>query len=127
MSSGDPADPQTSVFTISSNTWLSLPQGMESPQWSSSNYEIAYLSQPTAGSPTTLYVMDDANPKKAPVAEFSLDATDLALQWVGKGQFILSDKPTEENAGSIWFLNTTAGTLEPISYQQQGAESHGER
>jgi hypothetical protein len=122
INAGDPADPQTSILTVSSGVWTSAAQSMQSPQWSPSDYRIAYLST-SANGRTSLATVNAAALTKASVTVFSLDATDLSLQWVSNAQFILSDKPTADNNGSIWLLNSTAGILTPMVYETPGAES----
>lgn len=122
VSFGNPADPQAEVFDVASNTWTPLPQEMESPQWSpAANYQIAYLT-PTNNGELSLDTVDATNFKKAPSSLLTLNAQDLALQWPTPTEFILSDKPTSENDGSIWAFNTQAGTLSPLVYETPGAE-----
>jgi len=122
MNYGDVTNPQTAVFTVASNVWVALPKGMQSPQWSPiNNYQIAYLA-PTASGKLALSTIDATNIKNGPTVLFSLSANDLTLQWISKSEFILSDKPTSENEGSVWALNTTAGTMTPLLYEVSGAE-----
>jgi hypothetical protein len=104
LSYGDPSNPQTAIFDVAANTWTALPRGMLSPQWSPiNNYQIAYLAAPSAGK-LTLATINAANLKTAPTALLTLNASDLTLQWPTKSEFILSDKPTSQNAGSVWAL-----------------------
>lgn len=122
VSYGDPSDPQAALFNVATNVWTALPQGMLSPQWSPiNNYEIAYLASPSAGK-LVLATMNAANLKATPSVLLSLNANDLALQWPTQNEFILSDKPTSENAGSVWTFNAQAGTLIPLVYEVPGAE-----
>jgi hypothetical protein len=119
---GDPTNPQTAIFDVVANTWTALPRGMLSPQWSPiNNYQIAYLAAPSAGK-LTLATIDAANLKAKSTALLSLNASDLTLQWPTKSEMILADKPTSQNAGSIWAFNSTAGTLTPLIYEVSGAE-----
>jgi hypothetical protein len=122
LSYGDVADPQTAIFDVASNTWAALPKGIQSPQWSPiNNYQIAYLT-PTTGGKLLLSVVDAANIKKGSSAILSLNANDLSLQWPVKNEFILSDKPTFQNAGAVWVFNSQIGTLNPLIYEVSGAE-----
>jgi hypothetical protein len=122
VSSGDPNSPQTNIFDVTSKTWTSIPQGLRSPQWSPSTYQIAYLSQSTSGI-LSLSTIDASNLKKAPATIFSLHAIDMSLQWVSKTQFILADKPTSNVAESIWIFDSLKNTITPIIYETSGVES----
>ncbi|MDR3582021.1 MAG: hypothetical protein P4L67_01975 [Candidatus Pacebacteria bacterium] len=122
VSSGDPANPQANIFTVATAAWVSAPQGMQSPKWSPSNYQIAYLAQSTSGM-LSLATIDASNLKKASVPLFSLHATDLTLQWIGKTQFMLSDKPTMNAKESAWLYDSQKGTLTPMAYEAAGLES----
>jgi hypothetical protein len=119
---GDPSDPQAGIYDVAANAWTALPQGIFSPQWSpTDNYQIAYLAASSAGK-LTLQTINAASPKTAPTTLITLNANDLDLQWPTAGSFILSDKPTSANAGSIWVFNSPAGTLTPLIYEVPGAE-----
>jgi hypothetical protein len=123
VSSGDPADPQTDIFSVRSASWASGPKGMISPQWSPMhNYDIAYLVQQPSGL-TTLAVRNAADLAQAPVTKTSIMATSLALQWPALDTFILSEKPTNNNNGSIWAFNAATGKFSSIAYELAGAES----
>lgn len=120
---GDPSNPQTAVLTIASGAWTALPQGLQSPQWSSSNYQIAFLDAYGAGA-TALDLVDVTNPKKInPTTLFSLNATDLSLQWISKTQFVLSDKPSAQTSGSSWIYNSQSRTLNSVIYEASGPET----
>jgi hypothetical protein len=122
---GDPASPQSSIFDIATNLWISLPQGLHSPQWSPSNYQVAYLSTTNSGK-LSLSIIDGSSAstlKRGSASSLSLNASDLTLQWPSKSQFIISDKPTLDNAGSIWLFNSQTGSLTAIAYEAAGAES----
>jgi len=122
VSSGDSGNPKTNIFDVASKSWVSAPQGLQSPRWSPSNYQIAYLSQSGIGK-LSLSTIDASNLKKAPVTLFSLHATDLTLQWASKNQFVLADKPSANNAGSIWVFDAQKNTLTPIVYETTAAQS----
>ncbi len=122
VSSGDPNAPQTNIFDVAAKTWSSAPQGLQSPRWSPSNYQIAYLSQSASGM-LSLSTIDASNLKKAPSTLLSLHATDLSLQWISKTQFVLSDKPSAENNGSVLFFDSQKNTVTPVVYENAGTES----
>jgi hypothetical protein len=122
VSYGNPSSPTTEIFDASTTAWTQVSQTMFSPQWSpANNYLLAYLASPSNGV-LTLATVNAASPKQAPVALLTLNANDLALQWATANEFILSDKPTYQNAGSVWDFNSTAGTLTPLIYEVSGAE-----
>jgi hypothetical protein len=122
VSSGDPSTPKTNIFDVATKVWVSAPQGLQSPQWSPSGYQIAYLSQSASGM-LSLSTIDALNLKKAPATLLSIHATDLVLQWINKNQFVLSDRPSANNAGSIWLFDAQKSTMTPIVYENSGAES----
>jgi hypothetical protein len=122
VSYGDPSDPQTGIYNVATNAWTVLPQGMLSPQWAPiNNYQIAYLAVPSAGK-LALATINAASLKTAPTTLLTLNANDLTLQWPTANEFILSDKPTSQNADSVWVYNSSAGTLNPLIYEVSGAE-----
>jgi len=122
LSFGDPNSPQTSIFDVASGKWTALPQGMQSPQWSPSDYRIAYLANTAVGK-ETLTTIDASNPKKAPVALITLHVQDLVLQWINKTQFLLSDKPSNAAPGSALLWNSTQKTFATIAASVTGLES----
>jgi hypothetical protein len=122
VSSGNPNNPQTNIFDVTTKTWTATPQGLLSPQWSPSNYQIAYFLQSASGI-LSLSTIDASNPKKAPVILFSLHSTDLALQWINKTQFVFSDKPSANSVGSVWLFDSQKGMVTPIVYEGIGAQS----
>jgi hypothetical protein len=123
VSYGDPNAPRTEVFSHQSNSWTALPQDMLSPQWSPvDNYEIGYLTK-TSGGELSLDAINAANLNKGASILTTLNAQDLTLQWPSADEFILSDKPTYQDAGSIWAFNSQAGTLTSLIYETPGAEA----
>jgi hypothetical protein len=122
---GNPASSTTDLFNVSTNAWTPLPSGMQSPRWSPTNHQIAYFSV-TGNGKLSLEVIDAtsaASIKKGPTALLNINADDLSLQWPTKTQFVLSDKPTSENAGSIWLFSSQTNALTPLVYEAQGAEA----
>jgi hypothetical protein len=123
VSYGNPTNPQSGVFTLATNAWIALPQGMMSPRWSPiNNYQIAYLVMTNSGK-LALATIDATNPKATSATLLVINADDLTLQWPTRSEFILSDKPTSESAGSIWAFSSQAGTLTPLLYETSGVES----
>lgn len=122
VSYGDPSNPQASVYDDTANTWTTLPKGMLSPQFSPANsYQIAYLAA-TSNGKLSLATINASNLKSSPATIVTLNANDLTLQWPTANEFILSDKPTSQNAGSVWAYDSSAGTLTPLIYEVPGAE-----
>lgn len=120
VSFGDPTDPQSSIFDVAAKAWTPLPQGIISPQWSPSDYRIAYLIN---GTTTSLFTLDTVNPKKAAAPLLTLYAQDLTLSWITKTQMVLAGKPNTFAPNDILLFDTARGTLTPIAYEQNGAES----
>jgi len=122
VSYGNPVSPQSGLFDVATNRWTTLPQGMLSPQWSpSANYQIAYFVTANNGK-LALATIDASNLKASPSTITTINADDLTLAWPTKTEFIFSDKPTLQNAGSIWAYNSATGALASIAYENPGAE-----
>jgi hypothetical protein len=122
VSYGNPTNPQGGIFDVATGVWTALPQGMLSPQWSPiDNYQIAYLVA-TSNGKLALATLSAASLKTAPSVLLDISANDLTLQWPAKNQFILADKPSSQNAGSVWAFNSSIGTLYPLIYEVSGAE-----
>jgi hypothetical protein len=119
---GDPGNPQSGVFHVASGTWTGLPQGLHSPQWSPSGYQIAYLNDPGTGA-SSLSILNAANIKSGIATLLTLSATNFSLQRITKNQFVLSDKPSAQTAGSSWLYSSQTKTLTPIAYETLGFES----
>ena len=124
LSFGDPSNPQTSVFDVSSTKWTALPQGMQSPQWSpaAADYRIAYLVAGTGGT-ETLATINAAAPKSAAAALLTLHINDQSLQWTTKTTFIIADKPSYQAPGSALLYNSAQGIITPIALNVAGFES----
>ena len=118
---GDPNNPQSSLFDLKTKSWTNLPVGLLSPQWSSSDYQIAYLSAATSGK-ISLSIVNAANLKSGVATLLTLHANDLSLQWPNKTEFILSDKPTSYIETSIWLFNSQANKLTSLAYNTNGSE-----
>jgi hypothetical protein len=119
---GDPNSPQTAVFDVTSGQWTALPQGMQSPQWSPSDYRIAYLANAGTGM-ETLATINAAAPKSGQTSLITLHVQDLTLQWVGKTQFALSDKPSDVAAGSALLFDSANQSIAMIANSVMGLES----
>ncbi len=122
LSFGDPNNPQTSVFNVASATWMALPQGMLSPTWSPSDYRIAYLANVATGK-EGLATIDTSNVKKTPLEITSLYVQDLSLQWIGKSQFVLSDRPSSEAVGSAIMFDASKQSFTLLAGPVAGIES----
>ena len=75
-----------------------------------------------------LSIVNTANLKSGVATLLTLHANDLSLQWLNKSTFILSDKPSVNNNGSIWLFNSQGGGLTPLVFEESGLEgiwSHG--
>jgi hypothetical protein len=122
LSFGDPSNPQAELFDVASKIWTTLPQCMQSPRWASSGYQIAFLASAGTGK-ESLSMINAAIPKSGVATLLTLHANDMALQWIGKTQFVLSDKPTSYVNGSAWLFNSQNDTLTPIISNQAGIET----
>jgi hypothetical protein len=122
VSFGNPSAPQTSIFNITTQTWTALPQGLQSPVWAPTTDQIAYFST-TSNGELALSTINAANLKKGASTLLTLHAADLDLQWPSQNELIIADKPTSQNAGSIWAFNIPAATLTALDYEIPGAES----
>ncbi|HUZ92370.1 MAG TPA: hypothetical protein VNG29_00020 [Candidatus Paceibacterota bacterium] len=119
--SGNPSDPQISVFTSSTSAWQPLAQGILSPVWSPINYQIAYLAP--ANGAVTLTTIDLSNPKARPVSFITLHAQDLALRWVSANQIILSEKTGAASTGSTWSYDLKKKVLSELVSEQSGLDT----
>jgi hypothetical protein len=122
VSFGNPTDPQGTIFDLATQKWTVLPQGLQSPRWStvSGNYQIAYLA-PGDGT-EALSIINAANLKSGVATVFTFHANDLTLQWLSQNQFTLSEKPTMSAGGSIWLYNSKTATIGSLIYETAGAE-----
>jgi hypothetical protein len=119
---GDASNPQTSIFDVASHKWTALPQGIQSPRWSSSDYRIAYMASVATGT-ERLATINAATPKNGSSILLSMHAQDLSVQWVNKTQFVLSDKPSVYAPGSAWLFDSSSQSLTPIALSLPGLES----
>ncbi len=113
---------QSSVFDLAARAWTHLPNGMLSPVWSPTNYQIAYLVPSNQGS-ETLMTIDAGTANAKPATLTSLTMEDMALQWPNKNTVIISDRPSAFTAGSVWLFDIPSKTLSSVSYENLGAES----
>lgn len=113
---------QTTVFDVASGSWAKLPAGMQSPVWSPTNYQVAYLQSGGVGS-ETIYTVNAGSSSAKPSAVGTIAAQDSMLQWPNKMTMVVSDKPDVYVAGSAWFFNLANQTLAPAVSEYPGLES----
>ena len=118
---GDPQNPQTDVFDLATKTWTPLPQGMHSPQWSPSDYRIAFLASVSTGT-ETLAVIDMGSAKHSPVSLLSLYVNDLSLQWIKNNQFVLVDRPSSHVPGSAMLFDSQKQSVTILASAIPGLE-----
>jgi hypothetical protein len=71
---GDPSNPQTSVFDISSKAWTPMNSGLYSPVWSPADYRIAYYTVNADAGTESFATVDASKPNPAPVGILTLHA-----------------------------------------------------
>jgi uncharacterized protein YxeA len=113
---------QSNVFSLATQAWVHLPNGMQSPVWSPINYQIAYLTQQNSGS-EKLMTIDAGATNAKPATITSITMEDMLLQWPNKNTIIISDKPSAFTTASIWLFNVSSQTLSAISDEVLGSES----
>lgn len=113
---------QSSVFDVATQAWTHLPNNIQSPVWSPTSDQVAYLAPSNTGS-ETLTTIDAGTANAKPVAVSTLAMEDMSLQWPSKNIMIISDRPSAYTTGSIWLFNTSSQTLSPAAYEELGAES----
>ena len=114
---------QASVLDLTSQIWTRLPDGMQSPVWSPTNYQIAYLAPSTSGSETLMTIDEGAATNTKPFSIIPFNMEDLLLQWPNGNTIAISDRPSAYTTGSIWLLNIPSKTLSSVVYENLGAES----
>ena len=120
---GDATKPQTNVFDVATKSWTSLPQGMQSPVWSFSNYQIAYLVNTGNGMESVLE-LNVASTKAQPTTTLlTMAAEDLSLTWVNNGTLLLFDKPSAYTLGSAWLFSVANRTLTSAVFEYPGMQS----
>jgi hypothetical protein len=122
VSFGSPSNPETQLFNVASDTWTALPQGLQSPQWSPTNYQVAYLANAGTGR-MSLSMINTASLKSGVATLLTLYANDISLQWLNKTLFVLSSKPSAYTNGSILLFNSQNKSLTPIVLEDGGDES----
>lgn len=118
---GDPSNPQTSVFDISTKAWTPMAAGLQSPVWSPSDYRIAYVT--SEAGVESFGTFDASKAKPTPTVLTTLAAQDLAIAWPNKTQIMLYTKPSAYLSGSAWSFDTQKNTLMPIAIEAPGLEA----
>lgn len=113
---------QSSIFDLASQTWTRLQDGIQSPVWSPTDYQIAYFVPSNSGSETLTTINIGATTTK-PVSVASLAMEDMMLQWPNKNTVVVSDRPSAYTTGSIWLFSVPLKTLSLVAYENLGAES----
>lgn len=112
---GDPSNPQTSIFDITTKAWSPLPVGIISPVWSPSDSRIAYLKTNSDGS-VSLTTLDASKASSKPVTLLTLAAQDLTLAWPNKNTIILAEKASGYIEGSVLTYDIPSQTIaRPLS------------
>lgn len=111
---GDPTNPQTSVFDLSTKAWLPLSAGITAPVWSPIDRRIAYLGKNSNGT-VTLSTLDLSKAASRPAALLTLAAQDLTISWPTANIVVLSDRPSAYMQGSAWSYNLQTKKLSGIA------------
>ncbi len=119
---GNPSDPQTSVFDVTTKAGTPLPAGLVSPVWSRTDYRVAYLTNAADGT-ATLWTLDISRTSNKPAALMSMHAADLSVAWPTKNAILLSGKPSAYAASSAWLFDLTSKTLIQAVPDSFGMES----
>jgi hypothetical protein len=120
VSFGDPNNPQTSVFTLATKTWVPLAAGLQSPTWSPSDYRITYFTTQAQAGTESLATLDTSKAKPTPTGLTTLHTQDLAIAWPTKTQIILYTKPSDYVGGDAWVYDLQKTALEPIAIETPG-------
>ena len=97
---------------------------MRSPQWSPSDYRIAFLASVSTGT-ETLAVIDMGSAKHSPVSLLSLYVNDLSLQWIKNNQFVLVDRPSSHVPGSAMLFDSQKRWSRSLHLQSQDLRVFG--
>lgn len=119
---GDANNPQTSVFDTKTKSWMPLPVGMISPQWSPTDSRIIYL-QNNADGTKTLATIDTSKPKNNSSTIMVLHIQDVSLKWLSKNKILFYDAPSVYTFGSVWALDLQKKSMTPVIAEQRGAET----
>jgi hypothetical protein len=119
---GDLNNPQTSAFDVKAKAWTPLPVGMTSPQWSPTDYRIAYLKNNIDGT-KTLTTIDISKTKNNITTVISLHIQDLSLLWLSKNKIMFYESPSVYTTGSVWALDLQKKSLVPVVAEQRGMEA----
>jgi uncharacterized protein YxeA len=113
---------QSSIFNLASQIWTRLPDGMQNPVWSPTDYQVAYFVPSNSGSETLTTINIGATTTK-PVSIISLAMEDMMLQWPNKNTLVISDRPSAYTTGSIWLFSVSSKALFSAAYEDLGVES----
>ena len=120
--SGDQADPETSLFDLTTRSWTALPQGMQSPAWSPYSYQIGYLANAATGI-ESIDLLNAGVPNAKPSILMALNMQDAILRWPAKNTLVISDEPSAYTIGSAWLFNIAGKTLTPAVFEYPAMES----
>lgn len=116
---GLPQAPSFSVFNISKRSFQLLPKEATAADWDpQSNNRIIYLKN--NGTSGSLALWDLQTGKSSDVIKMS--QKDLNVDWALPEVVYLSDRPSDQNKGSVWSFNFKNKTLRTISSDELGIE-----
>src|SRR3989344_800340 len=118
---GDRRSPETSIFDVTSKTWRPLPPNIQSPSWSPTNYQIAYLGERNGSG--MIFTLDTSKTAGVPQEILKINIQDAQLRWIAQNQIILSDRGSAFTNGSVWNLNIKNKTLVPLVVENPGLDS----
>jgi hypothetical protein len=107
---------------MKAKSWTPLPVGMTSPQWSPSDYRIAYLQNNSNGT-KSLATIDTSKIKNGATTIATLHLQDVALLWQSKNNVLLYDHPSIYTFGSVWSFDLQKRNLSSIISEQRGMEA----
>ena len=109
------------IFDAVKKSWSLLPNIAQSPVWSPSGYQIAFLSP--AGKASAVYLVDADNLRLKPVEILRISAEDLVISWPNASTMFLSDRPNSAWNSSLWSLNIPKKTLSSVISDRPGLET----
>ena len=122
VNSGAATNPKTSIFDVTTRSWLSLPQGMQNPVWSPSDYQIAYFNNIAPGTESIYTGTLSTTTIKTSLIQ-TLNMLDSTLQWPSKNAMIVADRPSAFTVGSALYLAVSTKTIIPLVVEYTGMES----